>query len=282
MDARRSGPVAAPPAAGGQQATVAAASSSSSSTSSSSSHAKSLAFSIERIMARTPEPKAVPLPGWLRPAPAPAPAPSPAAGLPDSCPSSLHCMIPLIPFGYAEQHHRLALHQDAAAAADPPGFGLHEPVRTQPDGGHYKLFRPRVVTQSAFPSRGTVCYLNCGGAGAADAGSGGLFNLHPMASYLLSGRHKPGPLPYQAAQNHLQNLIKERDFGEKILKNTSSSSSSSAAAAAAARLAGGKPKVFTCEVCGKVRPRLSIWLRSGTIQIERTTGSEKICDADLR
>ncbi|XP_019737382.1 fez family zinc finger protein 1 [Hippocampus comes] len=235
MDPRRSGPVAAPPAAGGQQATVAASSSSSSSTSL-SSHAKSLAFSIERIMARTPEPKAVPLPGWLRPAP---------AGLPDSCPSSLHCMIPLVPFGYAEQH-RLALHQDAAA--DPPGFGLHEPVRTQPDGGHYKLFRPRVVTQSAFPSRGTVCYLNCG-AGAGDAGSAGLLNLHPMASYLLAGRHKPGPLPYQAAQNHLQNLIKERDFGEKILKN---SSSSSAAAAAAARLAGGKPKVFTCEVCGKV------------------------------
>ncbi|XP_077424842.1 fez family zinc finger protein 1 [Vanacampus margaritifer] len=252
MDARRGVP-GAPPAGGGQQATVPASSSSSSS----SSHAKSLAFSIERIMSRTPEPRAVPLPGWFRPAP---------AGLPDVCPSSLHCMIPLVPLGYADPH-RLALHQDAAAAvtdaqpADLLGFGLNyagrqdEPARTHPDGGHYKLFRPRVVTQSPFPSRGTVCYLNCGGAGSGsgDAGSAGLLNLHPMASYLLhAGRHKPGPLPYQAAQNHLQNLIKERDFGEKILKNQTSSCSSAAAAAAAARLAGGKAKVFTCEVCGKV------------------------------
>ncbi|XP_077565200.1 fez family zinc finger protein 1-like [Stigmatopora nigra] len=257
QDARR-GVLGAPPAAGGQATMPVSSTSSSAST-----HSKSLAFSIERIMARTPEPKAAPLPGWFRPATALAPT----SGLPDVvCPSSLHCMIPLVPLGYgdAATQHRLALHGglDSIPAGDAPpatatellGFGLNEAARQQSDGGRYKLFRPRVVTQSSFPSRGTVCYLNCGGGAASgDAASAGLLNLHPMASYLLAGRHKPGPLPYQATQNQLQNLIKERDFGEKLLKNSSSSAAvAAAAAAAAARLGGSKPKVFTCEVCGKV------------------------------
>ncbi|XP_061630580.1 fez family zinc finger protein 1 isoform X2 [Phyllopteryx taeniolatus] len=190
----------------------------------SSSHAKSLAFSIERIMARTPEPKAVP-------------------------PPPLHCVIPLLPLGYA------AAAAAAAAAADqrrlaldsadgPLGFGLNY----QPDGGQYKLFRPRVVTQSSsFPSRGTVCYLDCGAGPGEASAPAGLFDLHPMASYLLAGGgHRAAP------NDHLRNLLKERDlFGDKSPKN-SAEAAAAAAAAAAARLAGGKVKVFTCEVCGKV------------------------------
>ncbi|XP_061749674.1 fez family zinc finger protein 1 [Nerophis ophidion] len=256
MEARRgAGLLGAPPAAGGQAA------------------AKSLAFSIDRIMAQTHEPKSAPLPGWLRSAP---------VGLADVCPSSLHCMIPLVPLGYDPAHHRLGLAGlDAAHLQDAPadllGFGLNysnqnhnqqqdEPARNLHTDGQYKLFRPRVVTKSSFPARSAVCYLNCGGdAGSCSpAAAAGLlnFNLHPMASYLLGARHrtllderaKPGPqnpaerYNPQLGQNHIQNLIKDRDFADKILKNSSAAS----AARLEASCSGNKPKVYTCEVCGKV------------------------------
>lgn len=249
---------------------------------------KPLAFSIDRIMARTPEPRSipgpVPVPSWFQSAP---------AGKPDACPSSLHCMIPLVPLGY-EPGHRLSLaaldpgHFDAATLAAPAdflGFGLshksahQDPASCPVAAGQYKLFRPRVVNQSSsFPTVGTVCYLNCGGGdvGACAPGPPGLVNLHPMASYLLSARHKafmaekskPGPGPagdrypgsgaqafkeLAQSQIQIQNYMKERDqiLTDKIFKG-------SAAAAAAARLSGAcpgsKPKVFTCEVCGKVSP----------------------------
>lgn len=238
---------------------------------------KPLAFSIDRIMARTPEPKSIPLPTWFQSAP---------VGKPDACPSSLHCMIPLVPLGY-EPGHRLSItgldpgHLDASslpAPADFLGFGLNyknqqEDSAVSQSTGQYKLFRPRVVNQSSFPTMGTVCYLNCSGDSGACPPPGSLVNLHPMASYLLTARHKafmaekskPGlqqagdrfPVSGVQAfkdlsQNHIQHYIKERDqlLTEKIFKG------SAAAAAAAARLSGSclgnKPKVFTCEVCGKV------------------------------
>uniref|UniRef100_A0A3Q0SY42 FEZ family zinc finger 1 n=1 Tax=Amphilophus citrinellus TaxID=61819 RepID=A0A3Q0SY42_AMPCI len=241
------------------------------------SGSKPLAFSIDRIMARTPEPKSIPLPNWFQSAP---------VGKPDACPSSLHCMIPLVPLGY-EPGHRLSItgldpgHLDASslpAPADFLGFGLNyknqqEDSAVSQTTGQYKLFRPRVVNQSSFPTMGTVCYLNCGGDSGACPPPASLVNLHPMASYLLTARHKafmaekskPGlqqageryPVSGVQAfkdlsQNHIQHFIKERDqiLSDKIFKG------SAAAAAAAARLSGSclgsKPKVFTCEVCGKV------------------------------
>lgn len=237
---------------------------------------KPLAFSIDRIMARTPEPKSIPLPTWFQSAP---------VGKPDVCPSSLQCMIPLVPLGY-EPGHRLCItgldpgHLDASsppAPADIFGFGLNYSNQQEDSGvgqssGQYKLFRPRVVNQSSFPAMGTVCYLNRSVDGGACPAPAGLVNLHPMASYLLSARNKAfmadksksglqqagerysmsGVQAFkELSQSHIQHYMKERDqiLTDKIFKG-------SAAAAASARLSGScpgsKPKVFTCEVCGKV------------------------------
>lgn len=241
------------------------------------SGSKPLAFSIDRIMARTPEPKSIPLPSWFQSAP---------VGKPDVCPSSLHCMIPLVPLGY-EPGHRLSItgldtgHFDGSslsAPADFLGFGLNyknqqEDSAVSQTTGQYKLFRPRVVNQSSFPTMGTVCYLNCSGDSGGCPPPAGLVNLHPMASYLLTARHKAfmaeksKPGLHQAgerypvsgvqafkelSQSQIQHYMKERDqiITDKIFKGS--------AAAAAARLSGScpgsKPKVFTCEVCGKVSP----------------------------
>lgn len=237
------------------------------------SSSKPLAFSIDRIMARTPEPtKSIPLPSWFHSAP---------VGKPDVCPSSLHCMIPLVPLGY-EPGHRLSItgldpgHVDASslsAPADFLGFGLNyknqqEDSAVSQTAGQYKLFRPRVVNQS-FPTMGTVCYLNCSGDSGPCPPPAGLVNLHPMASYLLTARHKAfmaekgkqglqqvgerypvsGVQAFkELSQSQIQHYMKERDqiLTDKIFKGS----------AAAARLSGScpgnKPKVFTCEVCGKV------------------------------
>ncbi|CAJ1056032.1 Zinc finger protein 1 [Xyrichtys novacula] len=266
---RPAGILGSPPASGSQPA-------GSDMLTSGGSSSKPLAFSIDRIMARTPEPKSIPLPSWFQSAP---------VGKPDVCPSSLHCMIPLVPLSY-ESGHRLSIsgldpgHLDASslgAPADLLGFGLNYKNQQEDSGsqsGQYKLFRPRVVNQSSFPATmGTVCYLNCGGDGGACPPPAGLVNLHPMASYLLSARHKafmaekskPGlqqaverfPVSgvqafKELSQSQIQHYMKERDqiLTDKIFK--------SSAAAAAARLSGScpgsKPKVFTCEVCGKEKP----------------------------
>ncbi|XP_037538969.1 fez family zinc finger protein 1 [Nematolebias whitei] len=217
---------------------------------------KPLAFSIERIMARTPEPRSIPLPPWFQPAP---------AGKPDACAPSVHCMIPLLPLGY-EPVHRLGLagldpgHLDPSSLPGPAdflGFGLNsggpqEEPAASPSVGHYKLFRPRVVNQGPVPA---VCYLNCGGDGGGPcAPPAGLLNLHPMASYLLSARHKVlmaergRAVPPQSGSgvlspDQIQHLMEERHH---MLKGS----------AAGTRISGpcpsSKAKVFTCEVCGKL------------------------------
>ncbi|XP_071389003.1 fez family zinc finger protein 1 [Centroberyx affinis] len=223
---------------------------------------KPLAFSIDRIMARTPEPKSIPLPSWFQPAP---------VGKPDMCPSSLHCMIPLVPLGY-EPGHRLNItgldpnHFDASSHTPTEflGFGLNyknqQEDANQP-AGQYKLFRPRVVNQSSFPTMGPVCYLNCGESGCPPPA--GLVNLHPMASYLLTARHKaflaekskpgqageryPSGVAFkELSQSQIQHYMKERDqiLSDKIFKGSAARMSGSCP--------GNKPKVFTCEVCGKV------------------------------
>ncbi|XP_041652111.1 fez family zinc finger protein 1 [Cheilinus undulatus] len=255
MDAplrRPAGILGSPPADGSQPA----------GSDSLSSGTKPLAFSIDRIMARTPEPRSIPLPGWFQP---------PPGGKPDVCPSSLHCMIPLLPLGYDAPGHRVSIggldagHLDASSVgpADLLSFGLNYKSQQEESGPQYKLFRPRVVNQASFPtSVSTVCYLNCSGDGSACPPPAGLVNLHPMASYLLSARHKafiternkPGGVQqggerFPVSPSHIQHFMKERD---QILTDKIFKSSVSAAARINGSIPGSKPKVFTCEVCGKV------------------------------
>ncbi|KAM7002285.1 LOW QUALITY PROTEIN: fez family zinc finger protein 1 [Tautogolabrus adspersus] len=250
---RPAGILSSPPASGSQPAGNMLTSGGSS---------KPLAFSIDRIMARTPEPKSIPLPSWFHPL---------TVGKPDVCPSSLHCMIPLLPLGY-EPGHRLSItgldpgHLDSSSfrARDFLGFGLNYKNQQEESGnqnGQYKCFRPRVVNQSSFPATmGTVCYLNCSGDGGACPPPGGLVNLHPMASYLLSARHKafmaeknkPGVQQagerFPVSQSQIQHFMKERDqiLTDKI------SRAPRLLQPVGGSCPGNKPKVFTCEVCGKV------------------------------
>uniref|UniRef100_A0AAV2KVD7 C2H2-type domain-containing protein n=1 Tax=Knipowitschia caucasica TaxID=637954 RepID=A0AAV2KVD7_KNICA len=199
------------------------------------SGSKPLAFSIERIMA-LPEPRPLALPGWLQP----------PAGV-----------VPLLPLHYEPQ--RLLL--DSGPELLGLGLNYRAPEDHAPAQGHYKLFRPRVVTQGTFPAVGTV-YVNCGDSGACPAPTG-LLNLHvPMASYLLSARHKAllaekAPEPrfstghtHVHAHAHVQHYVKEREREQLLTDGLFKSSSGPRLSSACA--AGNKPKVFTCEVCGKV------------------------------
>ncbi|XP_058623621.1 fez family zinc finger protein 1 isoform X3 [Onychostoma macrolepis] len=228
---------------------------------------KPLAFSIERIMARTPEPKSIPFPNLLH-----APA---GKAEPKQSPAPLHCMIPLMPLA-CEPPHKLHVngldHPDAFSynASELLSIGLNykneQPDATPSAIGQYKLFRPRVVNQASFHAMGAaVCYLNCGESACAP--HAGLVNLHPMASYLLNAplhaRQKslfssekskpdrcapPGASFKELSHSHLHHYMKESAhiLSEKLFKNS------------AAKLNGGspqtKPKVFTCEVCGKEKP----------------------------
>ncbi|KAJ8381674.1 hypothetical protein SKAU_G00024520 [Synaphobranchus kaupii] len=231
---------------------------------------KPLAFSIERIMARTPEPKSIPFPNLLQ---APATKADPKQAIHVSS-SSLHCMIPFMPLTY-DTGHKLNVsgsepnHFDASSynSNDLVSIGLNYKSELQDmrqSVGQYKLFRPRVVNQSSFQAMGTVCYLNCGEAPCPPPAS--FLNIHPVASYflnsplharqkaLLSEKNKighsvercPSGVAFKdLSQTHLQHYMKEsaQILSEKLFKNSSKLGNGSP---------GTKPKVFTCEVCGKV------------------------------
>ncbi|XP_042608802.1 fez family zinc finger protein 1 isoform X2 [Cyprinus carpio] len=216
---------------------------------------KPLAFSIERIMARTPEPKSIPFPNLLH-----APA---GKAEPKQSPAPLHCMIPLMPLA-CEPPHKLHVngldHPDAFSynAGELLSIGLNykneQPDATPSAIGQYKLFRPRVVNQASFHAMGAaVCYLNCGESACAP--HAGLVNLHPMASYLLNAplhaRQKslcapPGASFKELSHSHLHHYMKESAhiLSEKLFKNSTAKLNSGSPQT--------KPKVFTCEVCGKV------------------------------
>ncbi|XP_042608804.1 fez family zinc finger protein 1 isoform X3 [Cyprinus carpio] len=228
---------------------------------------KPLAFSIERIMARTPEPKSIPFPNLLH-----APA---GKAEPKQSPAPLHCMIPLMPLA-CEPPHKLHVngldHPDAFSynAGELLSIGLNykneQPDATPSAIGQYKLFRPRVVNQASFHAMGAaVCYLNCGESACAP--HAGLVNLHPMASYLLNAplhaRQKslfssekskpdrcapPGASFKELSHSHLHHYMKESAhiLSEKLFKNSTAKLNSGSPQT--------KPKVFTCEVCGKEKP----------------------------
>ncbi|MBN3318668.1 FEZF1 protein, partial [Atractosteus spatula] len=232
--------------------------------------AKPLAFSIERIMARTPEPKSVPLPNLFQ---TPMNKADPKQVLHSS---TLPCMIPFVPLAY-EAGHKLSVtgseprknHLDSSSYIpnDLLSIGLNYKGELS-DGsssiGQYKLFRPRVVNQSSFHAMGTLCYLNCGENPCPPPAS--ILNIHPMASYLLNSplnprqkaflseknklvpaveRYQSGVAFKDLSQTQLQHYMKEsaQILSEKLFKNSSKLTTGSPS---------NKPKVFTCEVCGKV------------------------------
>ncbi|KAK0150088.1 Fez family zinc finger protein 1 [Merluccius polli] len=234
---------------------------------------KPLAFSIERIMARTPEP--------ARSIPAP-----PHAGKADPAPPPQR-LLPLVPLAYdpgCRAWMNLAAPDagpfdgPARHAADFPGAGLsykHErpELSASPAAGPFKLFRPRALHQSSFHALGgaaaAACFLHCGGESLAPppalgappappgGGGAGLVSVHPMASYffhapLHHARHKAYLAEKSRAERHaagdagsFKELQRAHLLTDKMLKGAAKLGGGSCAT-------GGKSKVFTCEVCGKV------------------------------
>lgn len=234
---------------------------------------KPLAFSIERIMARTPEPRSIPVPQLLHG--------SVAKGDPKHplhLNSSIPCMIPFVPVAYD------TLPKAAVAGAEPrkahldssssPSFSCGDLLncalslkgdfpRDALPLQQYKLVRPRVVNHSSFHAMGALCYFNRGDSPCHPSSS---VNIHPVASYFLSSPLHPQPKAYLAERNklvlptvdkypagvafkdlsqaQLQHYMKEsaQILSEKIAYKTSELSRGSPSS---------KPKVFTCEVCGK-------------------------------
>ncbi|KAM6090758.1 LOW QUALITY PROTEIN: fez family zinc finger protein 1 [Theristicus caerulescens] len=235
---------------------------------------KPLAFSIERIMARTPEPRSIPVPQLLHG--------SVAKGDPKHplhLNSSIPCMIPFVPVAYDP------LPKAAVAGAEPrkahlnssssPSFSCGDLLncalslkgdfpRDALPLQQYKLVRPRVVNHSSFHAMGALCYFNRGDSPCHPSSS---VNIHPVASYFFSSPLHPQPKAYLAERNklvlpavdkypagvafkdlsqaQLQHYMKEsaQILSEKIAYKTSEFSRGSPSS---------KPKVFTCEVCGKV------------------------------
>uniref|UniRef100_A0A8C5TIJ2 C2H2-type domain-containing protein n=1 Tax=Malurus cyaneus samueli TaxID=2593467 RepID=A0A8C5TIJ2_9PASS len=154
---------------------------------------KPLAFSIERIMARTPEPRSIPVPQLLHG--------SVAKGDPKHplhLNSSIPCMIPFVPVAYD------TLPKAAVAGAEPrkahldssssPSFSCGDLLncalslkgdfpRDALPLQQYKLVRPRVVNHSSFHAMGALCYFNRGDSPCHPSSS---VNIHPVASYFLS------------------------------------------------------------------------------------------------
>ncbi|XP_074861534.1 fez family zinc finger protein 1 [Carettochelys insculpta] len=229
---------------------------------------KPLAFSIERIMARTPEPKAVPGPPFP-PGAGPKGEPKHALHLSPSIP----CMIPFVPVPYdplpKAEARKAPL--DSSASAFSCGELLNCALSLKGDFPRdalplpqYKLVRPRVVNHSSFHAMGALCYLNRGDGPCHPAAG---VNIHPVASYFLSSPLHPPPKAYLAERNklvlpagdkypagvafkdlsqaQLQQYMKEsaQILSEKLAFKSSEFSRSSPSS---------KPKVFTCEVCGKV------------------------------
>ncbi|XP_070281107.1 fez family zinc finger protein 1 [Myotis yumanensis] len=250
------------------------------------STSKPLAFSIERIMARTPEPKALPVPHFL-----PGAVPKGDSKHPLHLNPSIPCMIPFVPVAYdtspkagltGSEPRKASLEPPAAPAAGSaaapaaPAFSCSDLLncalglkgdlaRDALPLQQYKLVRPRVVNHSSFHAMGALCYLNRGDGPCHPAAAG--VNIHPVASYFLSSPLHPQPKTYLAERNklvvpaaekypsgvafkdlsqvQLQHYMKESAqlLSEKIAFKTSDFSRGSPNA---------KPKVFTCEVCGKV------------------------------
>ncbi|XP_009462416.1 PREDICTED: fez family zinc finger protein 1 [Nipponia nippon] len=185
---------------------------------------KPLAFSIERIMARTPEPRSIPVPQLLHG--------SVAKGDPKHplhLNSSIPCMIPFVPVAYDP------LPKAAVAGAEP---------------------RKAHLDSSSSPSFSCGDLLNCALSLKGDFPRDALpLQQYKLPKAYLAERNKlvlPAVDKYPAgvafkdlSQAQLQHYMKEsaQILSEKIAYKTSEFSRGSPSS---------KPKVFTCEVCGKV------------------------------
>ncbi|XP_067907378.1 fez family zinc finger protein 1 isoform X2 [Heterodontus francisci] len=185
------------------------------------STSKPLAFSIERIMARTPEPKSVPYPNLL--------PGSVAKGEPKHVfhlNSSVPCMIPLLPLGYETSpkvglsgaEHRKSHLETSYDCNHLVNCGL--PSKAELPGHFPSLEQYRLIRPRAFLSDKNKVVLPS-------------VERYPAAFKDLS--------PAQ-----IQHYVKEsaQFLSEKLaLKQSSKLNNNSSTS---------KPKVFTCEVCGKV------------------------------
>ncbi|XP_041633931.1 fez family zinc finger protein 2 [Cheilinus undulatus] len=231
----------------------------------SSAAPKTLAFSIERIMSGSSEPKRG--------------AEERAEGkkLLGLC-SPIPCMIPLQPFSYDLQAKALMNYSELwrasfrgtfcgapckgscamCAKAEP---GLKQPLLSS--GG--RLVKPQVIQQAvAVPSGGSLYYLNyLDSAYQQSELLAGHWFSSSQAQASLSAHHRllllenaklaadKLPTPQYPHKEHLpgqlDQIVKESQHGlsaDKSAVKTHSKLSSSPA--------DGKPKNFTCEVCGKV------------------------------
>ncbi|MEE6481029.1 hypothetical protein FKM82_012735 [Ascaphus truei] len=239
------------------------------------SSSKPLAFSIERIMSRTPEPKSIPVPSLLHGS---VPKGDYKQALHINS-SSIPCMIPFLPVAY-DHCPRIGItgaelrksHLDSASSFncnDLLNCALSLKTDLPRDAlplQQYKLVRPRVVNHSSFHAMGAaLCYFNRGDGPCHPSAS---INIHPVASYFLGSPLHQTPKSYLAERNKLvvpsvekypsgvtfkdisqaqfQHYMKEsaQTLSEKIAFKTPAKFSSASP--------NSKPKVFTCEVCGKV------------------------------
>ncbi|XP_052028400.1 fez family zinc finger protein 1 isoform X2 [Apodemus sylvaticus] len=195
------------------------------------STSKPLAFSIERIMARTPEPKALPVPHFLQGA---VPKGDPKHSL--HLNSSIPCMIPFVPVAYDTNS------KAGVNGSEPRKAGLEVPA-------------PPAVAPSA-PAFSCSDLLNCALSLKGDLARDALpLPQYKLPKTYLAERNKlvvpaveklPSGVAFKdLSQAQLQHYMKESAqlLSEKIAFKTSDFSRGSPNA---------KPKVFTCEVCGKV------------------------------
>nr|KAF6338039.1 FEZ family zinc finger 1 [Pipistrellus kuhlii] len=194
---------------------------------------KPLAFSIERIMARTPEPKALPVPPFLQGAAVPKGDSKHSLHLSPSIP----CMIPFVPVAAYDTGPKTGLtsSEPRKASLEPPAAGPAAAFSCS-DLLHCALGLKGDLTRDALP-----------------------LQPYKLPKAYLAERNKLGvpaaveKFPSSAAgvafkdlsQAQLQHYMKESAqlLSEKIAFKASDFSRGSPNA---------KPKVFTCEVCGKV------------------------------
>lgn len=231
---------------------------------------KSLAFSIDRIMSKSSEPKGS--------------AEERAEGKKLFC-SPIPCMIPLQPFSYDLQAKALMNYSELWRASFRGTFCGSAAVQCKGNCGMCgkselltgsRVVKPQVLHQAvAVPSGGSLYYLNyLDSAYQQSELLAGHWFSSPQAQASLSAHHRllllenaklaaagteKLPTPQYPHKEHLpgqlDQIVKE-NHGLSAEKNGVKPVSKLGSGASSA--ADGKPKNFTCEVCGKVRSFKSV------------------------
>ncbi|XP_061864494.1 fez family zinc finger protein 2 [Colius striatus] len=238
---------------------------------------KTLAFSIERIMAKTSEPK----PAFEQRHGGPGPEPEPGKKPLSLC-SPLPCVIPIPPLGYEVPSKTLLNYSELWKSSLRGGAGLckancgvcckAELALGQPSG---RLIKPQVIHQAgAVPAAPrSLYYFNYLDAAyhPADLLHGQLFpagllgapppgglSAHQKLFLLenaklagLAAEKLPPPPPFahkERLPGHLDQVMKEAAAAERGGPPKGHAKLGGGGGGAAE----GKPKNFTCEVCGKV------------------------------